>query len=141
MLNNCSFLGRLTSTPELKTTQTQKSVSSFTIAVESSYSKEKTNFIPCVAWGKTAEFVCKYFAKGQLICLEAEMQSRTYQDRNGNNRMVVEAVVRQVSFAGYNKESNHNQPTQSTQSTQAVPVPEGNYYEDYDNFDDDLPFN
>lgn len=140
MLNNCVFMGRLTSVPELKTTQTQKSVTSFTLAVDSTYSKEKTNFIPFVAWGKTAEFICKYFTKGQLICLEAEMQSRTYQDKDGNNRFVIEGVVRQASFAGYNKEGNHNQNQTATQPSTAAP--ENNYYEDYESVgDDDFPFN
>lgn len=140
MLNNCVFMGRLTSVPELKTTQTQKSVTSFTLAVDSTYSKEKTNFIPFVAWGKTAEFICKYFTKGQLICLEAEMQSRTYQDRDGNNRSVIEGVVRQASFAGYNKESNHNQNQTAAQPSTAAP--ENNCYEDYESIsDDDFPFN
>lgn len=103
MLNKTVLMGRLTATPELKQTQGGTSVCSFALAVARSYARAgeqpETDFIDIVAWGKTAEFVCKYFNKGQLIALSGRIQTRMWTDRNDNKRKAVEVVAEEVFFA------------------------------------------
>lgn len=103
MLNKTVLMGRLTATPELKQTQGGTSVCSFSLAVTRSYARAgeqpETDFIDIVAWGKTAEFVCKYFGKGQLIALSGRIQTRMWTDRNDNKRKAVEVVAEEVFFA------------------------------------------
>lgn len=129
MLNKVILMGRLVAEPELKTTNTGISVTSFSIAVERNYCKQgqerETDFINIVAWRNTAEFICKYFAKGQLIALEGSLQTRTYQDRDGNNRYVTEVVVDNTFFTGDKREKGS-----STSNNQFEPA----------DIDDDLPF-
>lgn len=98
MLNKIILLGRLTETPELKTTSNGTSVTSFSLAVQRNFDREQTDFINCVAWRHTAEFITKYWMKGQLILVEGELQSRKYKDRDGNNRTAFEVVVSQAYF-------------------------------------------
>lgn len=103
MLNKTVLMGRLTAAPELKQTQGGTSVCSFSLAVARSYARQgeqpETDFIDIVAWGKTAEFVCKYFGKGQLIALSGRIQTRMWTDRNDNKRKAVEVVAEEVFFA------------------------------------------
>ena len=135
MLNRVILMGRLVSDPELKTTDTGISVTSFRIAVERSYVKQgeerKADFIDIVCWRNIAEFVCRYFNKGSLIGIDGKLQSRTYQAKDGTNRYVVEVVADVASFTGEKKEtsSNNNTPIVSTpQAFEEMPI------------DDDLPF-
>lgn len=104
MLNVVAIMGRLVKDPELKTTNSGKSVCSFRLANDSGYNNadgsSQTNWLDVVAWGKTAEFVCKYFPKGSLIAIDGRLQTRQYQDKNGQNRTAVEIVTNNVSFAG-----------------------------------------
>ena len=103
MLNTIAIMGRLTHTPELRTTTSGKEVCSFDIACERSYSangQRETDFIPCVAWGKTAQFISQYFDKGSMIAVNGSLQTRKYQDKQGNNRTAYEIQVREVSFCG-----------------------------------------
>ena len=104
MLNVVAIIGRLAASPELKTTNSGKSVCSFRIANDSGYKdasgQSQTNWLNVTAWGKTAEFVCKYFPKGALIAIDGRLQTRQYQDKNGNNRTAVEVVANNVNFAG-----------------------------------------
>ena len=89
MLNTIAIMGRLTHTPELRITTSGKEVCSFDIACERSYSangQRETDFIPCVAWGKTAQFISQYFDKGSMIAVNGSLQTRKYQDKQGNNR-------------------------------------------------------
>ena len=113
MINRVVLMGRLTANPEIKTTPSGVSVTSFSIAVDRSYVKQgeerKADFINIVCWRNTAEFVCRYFEKGSLIALEGQLQSRTYQDKNGNNRTVIEVVADNVSFTGEKREQGNNQ--------------------------------
>lgn len=97
-MNNISLVGRLTAAPELKQTQSGTSVVSFTLAVDRPGSREQTDFLPCVAWQKTAEFVCKYFGKGQRIGLVGKLTSRLYEDKQGNKRTAYEVVADRVEF-------------------------------------------
>mgnify|MGYP000820702059 FL=1 len=112
MLNVVAIIGRMVKDPELKTTNSGKSVCSFRIANDSGYKdasgQSQTNWLDVTAWGKTAEFVCKYFPKGALIAIDGRLQTRQYQDKNGNNRTAVEVVANNVNFAG-SKSNGSNQ--------------------------------
>ena len=112
-MNNVSLTGRLTADPELKQTYNGVSVLSFCIAVDRPYSKDgnqQADFINVVAWRQTAEFVSKYFSKGQMIALEGCIQTRPYEDKNGNNRIAFEVIARRVCFCG-GKNSDNRQAT------------------------------
>ena len=104
MLNKIFIMGRLTRDPELRRTQSGTAVTSFSLAVDRDYKSQsgekETDFIDVVAWRSTAEFVSKYFQKGSLIAIEGSLQSRQYQDKNGNNRTAIEFVVDNIYFAG-----------------------------------------
>ena len=109
MLNVAVLMGRLVADPELRHTPNGVSVTSFTIAVDRSYVKagteRQTDFIDVVAWRNNAEFVCKYFRKGQLAAVQGSMQTRTYTDKDGNKRKAVEIVADNVHFAEPKRES------------------------------------
>lgn len=103
MLNKVVIQGRTVAAPELRHTTGGTPVTSFCIASERSYVKAGTergaDFIDVVAWNKTAEFITHYFKKGQLILIEGELQTRTYKDKNGNNRKAVEVIARNAFFS------------------------------------------
>lgn len=103
MLNTAVLMGRLTADPELRHTPNDVPVTSFTLAVERSYVKSgtdrQTDFIDIVAWRTTAQFVCKYFHKGQLVAVQGSIQTRSYQDKEGNRRKGFEIVADNVYFA------------------------------------------
>ena len=104
MLNVVAIQGRLVADPELRTTPQGTSVCQFRIACERSFARQgeqrQADFINIVAWRSTAEFVCKYFSKGSMILVEGRIQTRQYQDKNGNSRTTTEVLASQVSFCG-----------------------------------------
>ena len=104
MLNVVAIMGRLVADPELRTTQSGTNVCSFRIACDRNFARQgeqrQADFIDIVAWRQQAEFVSKYFQKGSLIAIEGSLQTRQYQDKNGNNRTAVEVVANNVNFAG-----------------------------------------
>ena len=104
MLNVVAIMGRLVADPELRTTQSGISVASFRIACDRSYARpgeqRQADFFAVVAWRQQAEFVCKYFQKGSLIAIDGSLQTRQYQDKNGNNRTAFEIVANNINFAG-----------------------------------------
>ena len=106
MLNKAILNGRLTKAPELKQTQNGKSVCGFTIAVDRNRDREKTDFIPIVAWGKTAEFVNQWFDKGDLITIVGRIEVRNYEDKNGNKRTATEIIADEVLFGGSKNTAN-----------------------------------
>ena len=114
-INTAVIMGRLTADPELKTTASGLSVLSFSVAVDRNYQKEgeekAVDFINVVAWRKTAEFVSKYFHKGSMIAVEGSIQTRKYEDKDGNKRTAFEILANTVSFCG--KEVNST-PAEST---------------------------
>ena len=119
MLNHIVIMGRLTRDPELRTTQSGVSVTSFTVAVDRDYSgqnggQKETDFIDCVAWRSTGEFVSKYFSKGSMIVVSGRLQSRKWQDREGNNRTSWEINADNVWFgeSKKNADAGGNAPTQ-----------------------------
>lgn len=110
MLNVAVIMGRLVATPELRTTPSGVSVCSFRVAVDRAYSsrdggERQTDFIDVVAWRNTAEFVCRYFQKGQMIAVNGRIQTRNYEDKQGNRRTAVEIVADNVNFCGSKRES------------------------------------
>ena len=114
MLNACILMGRFTADPELRTTQTGKSVVSFSLAVDRDFQQsgeKQADFISVVAWGKTAEFIDKYFRKGRMIAVVGRIQTRTYTDKDGNNRKVVEVVADKVSFTGEKADTAAQEPS------------------------------
>lgn len=130
MLNTVVLMGRLTAAPDLKTTTSGTSVTSFTLAVDRRYTQDgekKADFINCVAWRSTAEFITKYFNKGDLIAVTGEIQTRNYEDKNKNKRTAVEVVVNEASFCGGKNNSSSPAPDAQTENT-------------FTDFDEDLPF-
>lgn len=124
MLNVCTLMGRIVHTPELRTTQSGTSVVSFTLAVERSYAPKgqqwETDFIDCVAWRNTAEFIYRYFGKGQLIAVAGEIQTRNFEDRQGNKRKAVEVNVSQASFTGDRRDDAPRQEPQRKSATNGM---------------------
>ena len=137
MTNLVVLQGRLTADPELKTTPNGLSVTSFSIAVDRNYqntSERQADFINIVAWRQTAEFITKYFNKGKMIIIEGALQTRKYQDKNGNNRTVLEVVANQVQFAGDREKTSQSENTGSFSANETD-------FEDLGEVnDDDLPF-
>jgi len=110
MLNKWIVIGRLVADPELRTTQSGKTVGSFRIAVERDGTKEKkSDFFSCVAWKGTAEFISKWFKKGQLIALVGRAENNEWQDKNGNKRLTTEFVVSEAYFAGDKREERRSE--------------------------------
>lgn len=98
MLNTITIMGRLTKDPELRYTQSNTPVTSFTVACERDFGDKQTDFIDCVAWRQTAEFVEKYFSKGSMIVVDGRLQSRKWEDNNGNKRTAWEVLADHVYF-------------------------------------------
>ena len=167
MLNVVAIMGRLVADPELRTTTQGTSVCTFRIACERSYTpkgqQRQADFVDIVAWGKTAEFICKFFRKGSLIAVDGSIQTRHYQGKDGSNRTAVEVVANNISFAGakaadkpastsYEQQTrNHVQQAKAAQSApqphftdgQPGAIPDAERY-NADSFvfsdTDDLPF-
>lgn len=110
MLNHITIMGRLTKDPELRYTQTQTPVASFTVAVDRDYSgkdggQKETDFIDCVAWRSTAEFISKYFQKGSMAVIDGRLQLRDWTDKEGNKRRNAEVVVTNIYFGSSKRDS------------------------------------
>lgn len=106
MLNHISIMGRLTKDVELRRTASGTAVASFTLAVDRDFSKDKeVDFIDCVVWGKTAEFVSNHFSKGRMAIVAGRLQIRKWEDKNGNKRNSAEVVADNVYFGDSKKES------------------------------------
>ena len=104
MLNVAILQGRLTTDPELKHTPSGTAVTTFSLAVERSYiaqgKERETDFINVVAWRNTAEFICKYFKKGQMMAINGSIQTRAYTDKDGKNRKAFEVLIDDAHFCG-----------------------------------------
>lgn len=149
MLNTAILMGRLTADPELRYTPNNVAVTSFTLAVDRSYVKagadRETDFIDVVAWRSTAEFVCKYFHKGQLVAVEGSIQTRSYQDKEGNRRKAFELIANNVHFAEPKRDfaqSQNNTYTEASNAPEQNASFENAEAEDFQRIptDDDLPF-
>lgn len=104
MVNNVVLIGRLTRDPELRKTQSGESVVSFNLAVNRKYNKDETDFVNCVAWKHSADFMAKYLDKGSLISVEGRIQTRNYEDKTGNRVYVTEVVANSVQSLESRKE-------------------------------------
>jgi single-strand DNA-binding protein len=141
-------MGRLTADPELRHTPSNVAVTSFTLAVDRSYVKSgadrQVDFIDIVAWRTTAEFVCRYFRKGQLVAVQGSIQTRTYTDSQNNKRKAFEIVADNVHFAEPKRDSGSMPQNSSYQRPENEPSPSyasGNA-DDFEELptDEDLPF-
>ena len=156
MLNHITVMGRLTRDPELRYTQSQTPVASFTLAVDRDFggrdgSERQTDFIDCVAWRQTAEFVSKYFSKGRLAAVDGRLQIREWTDKDGNKRRSAEIVVNNIYF-GDSKRDNASENTygsgygpsgsNSFGGQQAAPAPHlsDNPFGEISDDDGELPF-
>ena len=128
-INNVMLLGRLTRDPELRHAQSGTSVASFTLAVDG-FNKGDVDFINCVAWRQTGEFVSKYFEKGDQLALTGYISVRNYEDKNGDKRTATEVIAERVSFCGGKK--SEGKPRRGEDVTA----------EDFEDLDEDeeLPF-
>ena len=134
MLNKGILMGRLTADPELRATPQGTPVCSFTLAVNRSFAKQgeqQADFLDIVAWGKTAEFVSKYFSKGQLVAVAGRIQSRMWEDKQGNKRKSVEIVAEEVHFA---------EPKRQSGGQGGAPAESAGGFDPYVGPDNDLPF-
>ena len=109
-MNSISISGRLTKDPELRRTQSGTAVCSFSVAVDRPGVKDKTDFIDCVAWDKRAEFVSKYFLKGDPIEVNGVLTTRTYDDRDGKKPKAVEVNSDRISFPKQKKQRSDSEP-------------------------------
>ena len=141
MLNHITIMGRLTRDPELRRTGSGIAVASFTVAVDRDFGgrdggERETDFIDCVAWRQTGEFVSKYFTKGSMIVVSGRLQIRNWNDKDGNKRRSAEVVADNCYF-GESK-------SQETRGTQAPSyggyTPPANDYATLDDDDAQLPF-
>lgn len=142
MLNVVVLTGRLTADPELKTTANGTSVCSFSIAVDRRYrsGEDRTaDFINIVAWRASAEFVSKYFKKGQMIAIEGSIQTRRYQDKEGKNRTAFEVVANNVQFADFARRDGDAADTSAASPVSFSNADAGDFTS-IDDGDDDLPF-
>ncbi len=148
-MNKVFLMGRLTADPELRQTPAGVSVTTFTIAVDRRFSKDgqrQSDFIRCTAWRQQADFICKYFKKGSMICVIGNIQTRSWDGADGKKQYATDVIVEEVHFTGERRDGNANagggwqQPTSRPQETMP----------DFDSFDamgfiadaseDDLPF-
>lgn len=139
-------MGRLTADPDLRQTPNGVSVATFSLAVNRNYNKDQTDFINIVAWRQTADFVSRYFKKGQLVAVEGSIQTRSYTDKQGNKRTAFEVVADQVYFAESKNGSRPTQdfplPTDMDEPAKGTSFSIGDIgdYEEIDPDDGDLPF-
>ncbi len=147
MLNHITIMGRLTRDPELRYTQNQTPVASFTVAVDRDFSgqngqEKQTDFIDCVAWRSTGEFISKYFSKGRMIVVSGRLQSRKWQDKEGNNRTSWEVVADSCYFGDSKKDGDGNtqQGQYGSRTAQNPPDVAPPTLEDLGDDDGELPF-
>ena len=152
-MNKVILYGRLTAEPELRQTPNGISVMHFTVAVKRRFAKEgqqQTDFINCVAWRNTAEFISKYFSKGQSIIVSGSIQSRSWDDKDGKKWFATEVIVDEADFAGSKPGSANSSQNNTSGSAPSNPPPQTstpntndfNYedFSDIDSSEDDLPF-
>ena len=143
MLNHITIMGRLTRDPELRRTASGISCVSFTLAVDRDYSgkdggEKETDFIDCVAWRSTADFVSKYFSKGRMAVVSGRLQIRGWTDKEGNKRRTAEVVADNVYFGDSKKEENGG--NYGGFNAPAYPESPASDFETLDGDDAQLPF-
>ena len=147
MLNKAILMGRLVRDPEMRRTQSNTAVASFTLAVERQPDKngnKQTDFIDCVAWGRQAEFVCQWFTKGMLAVVVGQIQSRNWEDKHGNKGTSIEFNVDELQF-GETKKAREASGNGAAPRRSAPAVPpnfdmNSNDFAEMDDDDSDVPF-
>ena len=144
MLNKVILIGRFTRDPELRSTPQGTSTCSFSLAVDRNYQsaggERQADFINCVAWRQTAEFISKYFQKGNMVCVEGSIQTRSWKDNEGNNRYATEVVVDRSYFVE-SKKSAQESSAMGSSAPMFNDSPFGNLPDPTPlGTDDDLPF-
>ena len=141
--NKVILMGRLTADPELKQTQSGVAVTSFTLAVDRKVKtgdEKQCDFITVVAWRQTAEFICRYFKKGQAILVCGELQTRSWTDNNGNKRSATEVVAAEATFCESKNSSEGNNTTPKQNGSPAY-IPDAYKQAKFDEVKDGgLPF-
>ena len=132
MLNRITLMGRLTTDPDVRAVKGDLNVATFTLACDRDGKDKETDFIPCVAWRGTADFVSKYFSKGQAAVVDGRLQTRSYTDKDGKNRKTFDVVVTSIYFAD-SKRKDSGTPAYSQSREQS------REFEEVDD-DEDLPF-
>lgn len=133
MLNHITIMGRLTRDPELRRTGTGVAVTSFTVAVDRDFSKDnETDFIECVAWRQTGEFVSKHFSKGKMIVVSGRLQIRSWTDNDGNKRKTAEVVADNVYFGDSKKDESIGNDVSGYSHSPALPAHDFAMLEDAD---------
>lgn len=161
MLNKAILMGRLTRDPELRHTQSNTAVASFSLAIDRDRkgpnNERQTDFIDCVAWGRQAEFVKQWFTKGMMAIVVGRIQSRNWEDKNGNKRVSIEINADEVSFGETKKSRESNafgsydsgsqiRPEGFDSGSQAAPAPSfdlpvgGSDFAELADDDSDIPF-
>lgn len=139
-MNSVQLIGRLTVDPELRHTQSDIATTRFSIAVDrrvKAGEERQADFINIVAWRQTAEFICKYFSKGQRIALTGRIQTGSYTDKDGNKRYTFDVVAENVEFCESKEKSSESKSVQKAQSQAEEKAVE---ITDYSGYSQDLPF-
>lgn len=142
MLNHITIMGRLTKDPELRRTGSGVAVTSFTVAVDRDFKSNgetETDFIDCVAWRQTGEFVHQYFAKGRMAVVSGRLQIRSWTDKDGNKRKTAEIVADNVYFGDSKKESTADDYSQMRNGYANTSAPASDFAM-LDDEDSQLPF-
>ena len=143
-MNVVALMGRLTADPELRRTQNNTAVTSFTLAVNRKPSRSgeqpQTDFIDIVAWSYTAEFVSKWFSKGQQVAVVGRIQTRTWEDKQGQKRKSVEVVADEVHFAEPKRDNGYQAGREMPAAMPFDMGPGGNQFSALGADDSDLPF-
>ena len=145
MLNHIVIMGRLTRDPELRRTGSGTAVTSFTVAVDRDFAskdsgEKETDFIDCVAWRQTGEFVSKYFKKGSMAVVSGRLQLRSWTDKDGNKRRTAEIVADNVYFGESKNGTQSNAPSYTGFIPDAPPAAPANDFAVLDDDDAQLPF-
>jgi single-strand DNA-binding protein len=135
-LNHITIMGRLTKSPELRRTGSGTAVTSFTLAVDRDFApkdggEKETDFIDCVAWRSTGEFVDKYFSKGRMAVVSGRLQIQAWTDKDGNKRRTAEVVADNVYFGDSKKDESYSSGNTSAPAQEFTPI---------DDDDAQLPF-
>lgn len=155
-LNKVIIIGRMTANPELRTTNSGTSVSSFGVATNrywtdnNNQKQEETEFHNVVAWGKQAEIINQFLKQGSLICVEGRLQTRTWEDKNGNKRRTTEVIAEQIQFGPKSSSDSNYSPTSKSSKAENNKKNNQNDQEDLPEIDidseieeidsDDIPF-
>lgn len=137
MINKVILMGRLTRDPEMRHTNSGTPVTTFSIAINSGYGEnQRTDFVNCLAWNKTAEFVTKYFTKGKMIIVIGRITTRSWETQDGKRAYATEVIANEVNFG----ESKTSPQLNTPQTAAQPPMQDDDDFTPLDEEDDDLPF-